>query len=142
MAEMVTTNDHCVLIGSFDETQSLQNLANHFGYNTTCFTSGLEILAFLKTTTPQLMFLDANLPVLNGTSIVERAKKLARLRSVPAIVLVDAFNPKQRAQADWCRADRIIYKPLQAQEIAAVLQTFQKTTQVMPYLPAQAVRIT
>ena len=101
-----------VLIASHKKDRSLEILLENMGYLSTTISSGDAVLQYLRDHTPKLMILDADLPIVSGTSVAYRAKKHSRLKAIPSIVLVDVHDERLRAQAAMSRADRVMLTPV------------------------------
>ena len=56
------------------------------GYEAVLCEDGGEALSYLKQFTPEFIIVDATMPVMNGLSICDRVKRVARLREVPVII--------------------------------------------------------
>lgn len=81
--------------------------------STTCVIAmnGLEGIDILNRTIPDYIFLDINMPVMDGKETLKRIRKDKRLESVPVVIL-STSNDKKEVQA--CRdlgADHWFTKP-------------------------------
>ena len=99
-----------ILVASPDAL-AINTLLTKASYNVAASRTGQAALRYLRSSTPGLMILDAHIPDIDGTSISYRVKKLARLRDIPVIVLVNHLDTKMRAAAELSNADQIIFKP-------------------------------
>jgi len=63
--------------------------------------NGLEALNYLKTIdrTPSLIFLDLNMPIMNGFECLERIKKEDRFKEIPVIIFTTSNNPVDEKRA-------------------------------------------
>lgn len=82
------------------------------GHDISLTTTGPETLTHLRTHTPDLMILGTDLAGLNGFSICERARKIARLRHVPVLILASVEDKRAPFQAEVSGADGVLTKPL------------------------------
>ena len=99
-----------ILVASSD-AKAIDSLFKRSSYKVTTTDNGQGALAFLRQNTPSLMIMDAKLAEIDGSSISYRVKRLSRLRDIPVILLVDNYDPKQRASAELSGADQLVYKP-------------------------------
>ena len=99
-----------ILVAS-SEAGAIKNLLKKSSYKISATNNGQGALAFLRQNTPSLMIMDAKLAEIDGSSISYRVKRLSRLRDIPVILLVDNYDPKQRASAELSGADQLLYKP-------------------------------
>jgi CheY-like chemotaxis protein len=72
----------------------------------------LRVLA--EQTPPDILLADIWMPGPNGYELCERVKRDARLRHVPVILLVGAFEPFNEAEARRVGADTVLTKPFQS----------------------------
>jgi CheY-like chemotaxis protein len=76
---------------------------------------GAEALRLLQTDPPpDLIFADAVMPAPDGYELCERVKRDERLRHVPVVLLVGAFEPFNEAEARRVGADTVLTKPFQS----------------------------
>jgi DNA-binding response OmpR family regulator len=84
-------------------------------YAVTSITDGLEAAAHLKTNTPDVVIVDAELPTLDGIDLCGRIKRIKRLQHCVVVVLTPASDQRLADAARIARADAIVPKPLSAQ---------------------------
>ena len=75
---------------------------------------GGEALAQLEQTVPDLVLADVHMPAPGGYELCARIKRDARLKHVPVILLVGAFEPFDEAEARKSGADGFLTKPFQS----------------------------
>lgn len=100
-----------IMLVSKDESRYLSNLLQQWGFKTSVMHSGSDITQYLQHNIPNLALIDAHFTEPNGTLVAEHLKRHSRFKHVPIMLLLDPFNSKVRAQAEWARPDRILYKP-------------------------------
>ena len=85
----------------------------HPDCNLTVFANGLDLTNALSAAAaiPDIIFLDVNMPIMNGFEALETIKGLPALVSVPVIVYSTSFNDHDIQQAMECGADSYIVKP-------------------------------
>ena len=76
------------------------------GYAVTEASNGREALEAIKTSTPDLMVLDLNMPVLDGMAVLEQMKALAAGIARPRVIILTAYGSipsavKRRGWAPW-----------------------------------------
>ena len=97
----------------------------------TWFSSGSDALTFLEQAEapPLAIFLDLNLPGLNGMEVLEKIKDDRRLRSVPVIIMTGSINPSDLKRCRQLGAKDILAKPI-------TLSSFIKTVaHIFPAIP-------
>ena len=128
----VTTGLSEVVVVSETEASVLGCIIGSLGLKVEKLGSSAELGPYLQDHTPRLLVLDAALSGVNGTSVADRVKKIARLKDTPVIVLCEAEG-RLRAQAEFCKADRVILKPFAAsalKDAVAELLSFQNDLSV------------
>jgi len=98
---LVDDNDFCnefhqIIINKMEITEKVE-----------VATDGKEALAYLKSTVngkhpkPDLIFLDINMPVMNGWEFLEEYKKLdAEMKANIIVIVTSSFNPDDKKRAD------------------------------------------
>ena len=73
--------------------------------------NGVKILSMLRQITPDIIFLDINMPVMNGMECLKRIREIASLRDVPIIIYSTAATEDTVSQCFKLGANRYIKKP-------------------------------
>ena len=76
--------------------------------------SGGEALAHLEQDAPDIVLADVHMPAPSGYELCARIKRDERLRGVPVLLLVGAFEPFDEAEARRVGADGVLTKPFQS----------------------------
>ena len=71
----------------------------------------LKILSEELIILPDLIFLDLNMPKMDGFTCLSHLKKSSELKSIPVHILSTSTNPKDMERAKNLGADRFITKP-------------------------------
>jgi DNA-binding response OmpR family regulator len=82
------------------------------GYNVTEASDGHQALELLKFTSPQLMVLDLNMPVLDGMAVLEQMKSLSKQHRPRVIVLTAYGSISTAVKATRLGATDFLEKPL------------------------------
>src|SRR5258708_9413192 len=97
----------------------LEGLLSGQGYRVSRAADGLQALASLADDPPDLIFLDLDLPRMNGFDVCRWVKQNPETRLIPIIIVTgqDPFEARLRA---WdLGADEVISKPIQCMELLA-----------------------
>lgn len=92
--------------------------------------NGREVLDILDASTilPDLIFLDINMPTMDGKSCLKSIKTDPRLKSIPVIIYTTSSNERDKEQCLQLGAEKYLIKPYGLAEaeplIFAVLQPF------------------
>ena len=79
-----------------------------------CASSGQEALAYLMdvaNTIPDLVFIDLNMPGMDGRKCLAELKKLERLKEIPVIVYSTSDYPRDKEETLRMGASNFIIKP-------------------------------
>ena len=94
---------------------------------------GVEAMAYLRrqppfSTRPEpaLVFLDLNLPRMDGRTVLRQIKSDPALRRIPVVVLSTSQAPKDVADAYDLGANCYIVKPIDLDEFVAVLRDIER----------------
>ena len=81
----------------------------------------LEIPA--STALPQLIFLDLNMPLMNGLEFLRWRQQQPALQSVPVLVLTSSDNHRDIADAYRLGANAYLVKPMSVAEMASMIKS-------------------
>ncbi len=95
----------------------VQSMVASEGYEAVLCEDGGEALSYLKQFTPEFIIVDATMPVMNGLSICDRVKRVARLREVPVIITADKRDNKMMGAVRYVKADGFLEKPVDATKL-------------------------
>ena len=82
---------------------------------------GEEAIEYLKNNTPDIIFLDINLPKVNGLEILTEIKNDFRLANIPVIILTTSDSDFYQSMSESMNVDAYIQKPLQIDDVYEVL---------------------
>ena len=89
---------------------ALQNVAPAF--NCICFKNGSEAIQHLKTSEPvDLVFLDLNMPIMDGWECIKRLKQDDHLKEIPVVIYTTSSNERDIIQAKTLGAKCFFIKP-------------------------------
>jgi two-component system response regulator BaeR len=80
---------------------------------------GDKVLSWLEYNTPDVIFLDLQLPGMNGLDILQAMKQDTRLMSIPVIVMTANNHMATAAEVD---ADLVLLKPVSLHQIQSLAQ--------------------
>lgn len=83
--------------------------------NAKCHTSnnGLEAILYLNSTEqlPSIIFLDLNMPFMNGFECLHEIKKDKRFKKIPVVIITTSSNPYDEEKANEMGAVHFFTKP-------------------------------
>ena len=116
----------CIIV---DDEPNAVNLLEIFIRQTTqwqllakCY-DALEALAFLKTQEVDVVFLDINMPIMNGFEFLEEMMMHERLSSIPVVMYTSSTYHVQQEKAKKLGASDFITKPSDMNLLKATLKT-------------------
>jgi len=94
-------------------------------------TNGIEAINLTKSTCPNLILMDSNLPEMDGLSATRNIRELLGDRHVPIVFLSGEANPHLRKAALDAGGDEYLVKPINLDELEAVVSRllFQSTVE-------------
>jgi CheY-like chemotaxis protein len=110
-----------------DDADVFIEAINSLDKNITCFaeTNPIKALEFLTSTEtlPDLIFLDYNMPVLNGNEFIEKMRAVEELQPIP-VILYSSYSETAADQLSIIHdTERYITKPHTFTELTAVLKS-------------------
>jgi DNA-binding response OmpR family regulator len=100
---------------------ALQALLKKVGYDVMVAADGMTAIRTAQQRPPQLVLVDLGLPGGDGFSVIERIRRVARLRLVPIVVLTGKASEENRARAKTAGATAFLSKPPDAAELLRVI---------------------
>jgi CheY-like chemotaxis protein len=112
----------CVLVvdDDFDIREVLTEILNDAGYTVATASNGAEALATLRTTTPELILLDLNMPVMNGTQFRQLQLEDPTLARIPTIAMTAADRLRERTAV--LNVEEALPKPLSFERLFEVIR--------------------
>ncbi len=96
-----------------DDLQFFESAVKEISENVkiTIAKNGLELLEFVQLVTPDMIFLDINMPCMNGLDCLAELRKLQQLREVPIIMYSTGSKEAHIDKAYSLGANRYVQKP-------------------------------
>lgn len=91
-------------------------------YDVVSMRDGFEALAYLQAHTPDAIILDVHMPQLSGFDVARRARRIARLRHVPILIMTASDDDTTRTQAEAIGASGVLNKPIAGTDLGKVLR--------------------
>lgn len=83
---------------------------------------GFEALTYLQAHTPDAIILDVHMPQMSGFDVGRRARRIARLRHVPILIMTAAADESTRTEAESIGASRVLRKPIAGIDLRKTLR--------------------
>jgi CheY-like chemotaxis protein len=129
------TNGKVFVIDDEDDNLAyLSEIITSVGYEVNTFTDGAEALAKMKTETPDMVFLDVQMPTMNGFQVLKGIREIDSAANVPVILLSaisavtgDDYNPQTIQERYGVRPDAFVSKPIEPSKVREQLAVFIKS---------------
>ncbi len=82
---------------------------------------GKEALAKLKETPADLVFIDLNMPVMDGATLLRWIKSSPKLTDLPVVVITSVDNPAKREELKDLGAVEVLSKPIAPAKLMPVV---------------------
>jgi CheY-like chemotaxis protein len=106
-----------VVDDNLDSVAIMRGILETRGFDVATATSGAEALAFLETTTPDLVLLDIMMPVMSGIEVLQRIKQDPALGALPVILVTAKTQDEDLLSGYQYGADYYITKPFTAKQL-------------------------
>lgn len=127
---MQTSAKKLILIvdDSLDNQTLLDLIFTSKGYDVHCASNGAEALLFLKELSllPDLILLDARMPVMDGYEFRIEQKKTERLKDIPVVVMTGDSDLEM--DRDMLNPLGVLIKPLQIQSVINSISMYLNPT--------------
>jgi chemosensory pili system protein ChpA (sensor histidine kinase/response regulator) len=91
------------------------------GMNVIAAKDGVDAVARLQETIPDVMLLDVEMPRMDGYELTRHIRNSERLRGVPIIMITSRTGQKHRRKAEELGVDRYLGKPYQESDLLATI---------------------
>ena len=103
----------------------------------TCITArdGLEALTYLDThNLPDVVFLDVNMPLMDGKTCLAEIRGNARTSGVPVIIFTTSSDPAERVECEVLGANDFVRKPVSYTDMKKILSTIFNSSKILDRL--------
>jgi DNA-binding response OmpR family regulator len=112
--------------GSPAVRKAAESLLKKQGYEVLCAEDGVSALGLIKNNTPDLIFLDVSLPIVDGHRICKELKGDSKLKDIPVIMLSDKTQMDKEKELRQIGADAFMVKPCHPKDILERVEKFLK----------------
>jgi len=96
--------------------------------------NGKEALALLNDNEAELVIMDLNMPLMDGSTLLRWMKDNDQLKNIPVIVITSTNNAAKRDELLQMGADHILSKPVSPAKLAPIVKAItQDTTDLDTY---------
>ena len=90
--------------------------------------NGQEALDLLQREWVDLVFVDINMPVMNGVELVRRMRTMELLKSIPVIVVSTDCSTRRMADMKEAGVQAYLTKPITPEELKSIVERFLKNS--------------
>ena len=105
-----------------DVRQLLQFALKQEGYEVSLSHDGQSALKVLESESPDLILSDLHMPQMDGYQLFMRIREMPHLRETPFVCITGQHDEKERRRAMELGVDDFIFKPIDADELVALVQ--------------------
>lgn len=84
---------------------------------------GTEALTYLESHKPDVVFLDINMPLMNGKTCLQRIRANARTSSLPVYILTTSDDPSEKSLCKQIGASDFFMKPDSYRQLKQLLRS-------------------
>ena len=110
-------------------------LLERSGYTVVSVPDGMQGIAFAERTTPMLILLDIQLPLMDGYDVAMRLRRIEALRNVPIIAVTSYAMPGDRERALQAGCTGYIEKPIDPETFVAQIEAVVDRNDIAPGAP-------
>ena len=126
------SEDHRPIIACIDDSPQvvyiMERIITQAGYRFFGIKEAIKAIPSLIGTTPNLIFLDIGMPVLNGYEICAQIQRVSKLQGVPIVMLTGNDGIVDRVRAKLVGADDFVAKPIETEVIIKTIKKFTLST--------------
>ena len=102
----------------------LEQIITQQGYRCISIQESLQAVPSLIKTTPDFIFLDIGMPIVNGYEICTQVRRVSKLKNIPIVFLTGNDGIIDRMRAKVSGANAFVTKPIEIDKIVASIEKF------------------
>jgi CheY-like chemotaxis protein len=124
----ITKTTSSRLVVCIDDSQQICSIMEHIVHKTGCqflaIQDPLKALPQLLKTTPDLIFLDLIMPIVNGYEICSQIRRVSKLKDVPIVILTSNDGVIDRVRSKIVGASAFLGKPINEEKVVEKINYF------------------
>jgi CheY-like chemotaxis protein len=102
----------------------MADIVTSIGYHFLGIKDASEALELLQEQQPQLIIMEAAMPLANGRQVCQQIRRSDNLSKIPVVLIVDRENLAERILAKLAGADSIITHPIDHQKVSELIKRY------------------
>jgi chemosensory pili system protein ChpA (sensor histidine kinase/response regulator) len=111
-----------VVDDSLSARRALAEFVSDLGFEVQTASDGLEAVAILEQSVPDLLLVDLEMPRMNGLELTLHVRSCNETRHLPVIMITSRSTEKHRQNAHRAGVDRYVIKPFSEDDLAAHIE--------------------
>jgi chemotaxis protein histidine kinase CheA/ActR/RegA family two-component response regulator len=111
-----------VVDDSLSARRALAEFVADLGFDVQTASDGLEAVAILEQSLPDILLVDLEMPRMNGLELTSHVRSRDETRHLPVIMITSRSTEKHRQNADQAGVDRYLVKPFSEDDLAAHIE--------------------
>lgn len=108
---------------SLSARKALSQLVQDAGFESLLAKDGLEAVEIMRRVRPDILFVDLEMPRMNGLELTYHVRANDETKEVPVVVITSRSTEKHRQQAKLAGASAYVTKPFQENELLDLIET-------------------
>lgn len=97
--------------------QTMKQIFSQADYDCVAINEAIQTIPTLMIKTPDIIFLDIGMPLMNGYEVCSQIKRVSKLKNIPVVILTGKDGMIDRMRAKMVGASAFVSKPIVAEQV-------------------------